>query len=429
VSARPALGLAPALAALGCDPPQDKGVIDAASPNASIQPAPLASTLEPPDAGTPSGDVGAAASAAASGAPDAMVPEKPLDGDTAPGRDLGGVVLAAAFRWRDVPPPPKAAEVNANGIQEAAKATALTWKIEIADTGRMRATFTSRALPLPTFSELRARSDNWGNIVVWPSASQYRVVPPGALRTVMGERRVDVTPLAPGAVKAQGDGKKLGVATRKVELTSALGRVLLELGKVPEAGDGGQLLCRVLVELAAVDPRTSACQPGEVPLGAVYTWLDGGGGVAFEVTRLDKSGALPGNDLLVPPPLAQFVATGLPASDGVFLTREELAAFRSVPLQLPPVTDPTIPGEGFMAQNKTDVLSYLLVDGVPAVAVQPGKEQYVIGPPRGRYIVQWRTFLGERIEPPRIVEMPNRFVTGVAPAAPGAPDAGAPDAH
>ncbi len=49
----------------------------------------------------------------------------------------------------------------------------------------------------------------------------------------------------------------------------------------------------------------------------------------------------------------------------------------------------------------------------------------MIGSPRGRYIVQWRTFLGERIEPPRIVEMPGRFVTGAS----NAPDAGAPDAH
>ncbi len=219
-----ALALAAALALVGCDPPQDKGVIDAASPNASIQPAPLASTLEPPDAGSPQGDTSdkAAASATASGAPDAMVPEKPLDSDTPPARDVAGVVLAAAFRWRDVPPPPKAAEVNANGIQEAAKATALTWKIELADTGRMRATFTSRALPLPTFSELRARSDNWGNIVVWPSASQYRVVPPGALRTVMGERRVDVTPLAPGSLKA-GAGRGQAARRRDAQGRAQLG--------------------------------------------------------------------------------------------------------------------------------------------------------------------------------------------------------------
>ena len=34
----------------------------------------------------------------------------------------------------------------------------------------------------------------------------------------------------------------------------------------------------------------------------------------------------------------------------------------------------------------------------PVVAVPPNGERYVIGPPRGRYVVQWRTFLGEKIE-------------------------------
>jgi hypothetical protein len=41
---------------------------------------------------------------------------------------------------------------------------------------------------------------------------------------------------------------------------------------------------------------------------------------------------------------------------------------------------------------------------------------------RGRYLVQWRTFLGEKVMPPVMVEMPARVSTG------GGADAGAPDA-
>ncbi len=69
------------------------------------------------------------------------------------------------------------------------------------------------------------------------------------------------------------------------------------------------------------------------------------------------------------------------------------------------------------------MLAYMLVDGVPVVAVPPASERYVIGPPRGRYVVQWRTFLGEKIEPPRTVEFPARLVHGTSPDA-GAPDGG-----
>ncbi len=51
---------------------------------------------------------------------------------------------------------------------------------------------------------------------------------------------------------------------------------------------------------------------------------------------------------------------------------------------------------------------YLLLDGVPTVAVPAFGEQYVIGPQRGRYLSQWRSFLGEKVAPPRPIEMPAR---------------------
>src|SRR5262249_2421164 len=150
--------------------------------------------------------------------------------------------------------------------KEAGKLTAFTWNVDLADNGRMRIEFASRALPLPAFSEIRQRWDRFGSIVIWPNSSDYRVIPAGALRTVLGERRVDVTPLSSGAFRAHGEGKKFGVATRKVELTSSLGKLGLEIAEVAEAGEGGPLLCRVLVEIAGVDPKSSVCQPNEVPV-------------------------------------------------------------------------------------------------------------------------------------------------------------------
>jgi hypothetical protein len=106
---------------------------------------------------------------------------------------------------------------------------------------------------------------------------------------------------------------------------------------------------------------------------------------------------------------------------GIFLSREALAAFRAAPLQLPPVRAASLPGEGFVAVNHSDRVMYLLLDGVAVVAVPAYGEQYVIGPMRGRYTAQWRSFLGEKVAAPQPVEMPARIVYG------GAPDAGAPD--
>jgi hypothetical protein len=322
-----------------------------------------------------------------------------------------------------VPLPLKAPEVSAEGIREAQKLTALTLKVDLSETGRMRIEFMSRALPLPTHAEIRARADRYGSIVLWPNAGQYRVIPAGALRTVFGERRVDVTPLVSSAQKPQGEGKRLGVSTRKIELSSPLGVLKLEIGKVAEAGEGGVVFCRTLVEIAGVDPRTPACKEGEVPLSAAYAWQEGGG-ITLEVTSLTKRTDLGANNLLTPPPGAAYAAAGLPAVPaGIFLSREELAAFRTGPIQLPPVADPTAPGEGFIAQNHTDILTYLLVDGVPVVAVPAASDRYLIGPLRGRYVIQWRTFLGEKVEPPRTVEFPARLLHGDRADA-GAPDGG-----
>jgi hypothetical protein len=412
-------------AAPACEPlkPPARTSDAGASPNASILPAPLATEApELPEAGVlTAGDAALQGIAADSAGrlilpdagpppPEPLRPELPLPAESPTSREVGGVSLDAVFRWRDVPAPPKAPEVSAEGIREAQKLTALTWKIDLSETGRMRIEFTSRALPLPTHAEIRARADRYGNLVLWPNATAYRVIAPGALRTLIGERRIDVTPLAVGTAKLQGEGKRLGIPIRKIELGSPLSTIKLELAKVPEAGDGGALLCRALVEIGGIDPKAPTCQPGEVPLLATYTWQDGGG-ITLEVTTLTRRADLATNSLLTPPPGANYTPAGLPTVPyGIFLSKDELAAIRSAPLQLPPSTDATVPGEGFTAVNQTDMLTYLLVDGIPVIAVPAVSERYVIGPPRGRYVVAWRTFLGEKIEPPRTVDFPARLV-------------------
>jgi hypothetical protein len=332
------------------------------------------------------------------------------------------VTLEAEWRWRDVPAPPRSPEVALDGIRAAQRLTTLSWRIDLSDNGRMRIRFTSRALPLPGGAEIRGRADRYGAIVLWPNSTDFRVIPPGALRTTIGERRVDVTPLSLGTARSAGEGARLGAPLRRIEIGAGLGTLRLELGKVPEAGDGGAVLCRAVVEILGVDPRTPECQPGEVPILAEYAWQEGGG-VSLEVTSIVRRTDLASSDLLVPPPGAKLAPAGLPvAPGGIFLTREELAAFRTGPIALPSPPAPSAPGEGFIAVNQTDTLYYFLVDGVPVVAVPPLSERYVVGTDRGRYMVQWRTFLGETIEPARAVEMPARLVLGGADA--GAPDGG-----
>ncbi len=424
------------IAVSGCDavPPSAGGSDAGASPNASILPAPLAAEpTDLTDGSAADDDAGALAVApdstvrpiavdASSPPPESMRPSTPLYPESAPyTKETPGVTLDAAFRWRDVPAPQRAPEVSAEGLREAQKLTALTLKIDLTEAGRMRAELIGSAFLLPSHSELRARADHYGHILVWPNAGGYRVLPPGALRTALGERRIDVTPLSPGTIRLQGEGRRLGVAMRKIELGSSIATVRLELGKLPESGEGGALLCRMLVELGGVDPRTPVCQPGEVPLSAVYAWQEGGG-ISFEVGVVAKRADLNASALLVPPATLAPLPGGLPGvPHGIFLGREALAALRTAPLSLPPPRDASIPREGFVAANHSDRSMYLLLDGVPVVAVPPFAEQYVVGLQRGRYVAQWRTFLGEKVTAPQLTEIPARLHYG------GTPDTGAPD--
>ena len=55
------------------------------------------------------------------------------------------------------------------------------------------------------------------------------------------------------------------------------------------------------------------------------------------------------------------------------------------------------PGEGFVAINPTDAMRFILIDGVPVAWVPAHGQRYVIGTTRGRYTVQWRSFLGSYI--------------------------------
>jgi hypothetical protein len=58
----------------------------------------------------------------------------------------------------------------------------------------------------------------------------------------------------------------------------------------------------------------------------------------------------------------------------------------------------------------------LFVDSVPVAAVAPGRIDRIEGLLRGRYQIQWRTFLGDTTEPPQTTEVPARIGIGLGDA-------------
>jgi len=225
--------------ALGCEkPPADPLENATPSPNASILPAPLSSVGQPAAetpalAGASSGrpiDSAGKITAPEAGlvAPQPMRADQALDEDSLTQRELTGVTLDGEWRLADLTPPPKAPEVNVPGLEAARKLTAPRMTIDLASVGRMRVIFESRAMPLGEGTEIRSRTDRYGHVLVWPNGSRYRVLPPGAVRTVLGERRVDAIPLVRAQTSGKSEGARhAGFATKKWELVTLTGKLVL----------------------------------------------------------------------------------------------------------------------------------------------------------------------------------------------------------
>ena len=388
------------------------------TPDATATPSPQASAMPAPLANTPTSSPSATVIVTPEGGP----PPVPFRGDVplAPdtlARETVGYTLSAVMKQADLSGPPRAPEVNAAGLDAARKKTELRLAIELAPS-RMYVALLGAGWMLPSETELRARSDRYGHVVVWPGGGAYRPLAPGTLRALIGERRFDVAPVTPADVVLKDDvGKRIGVRTRKVEVATRAAKATFEIGRAADLGDGGVLLCRMLLDLMNAPPSTPLCGDGEFPLRAELRWTMRGS-IAFEVTGVLKREKvdLPTTSLLVPPPSAMF-AVGLFPIAGVqaALSPSELAAFRTGPVEMPLV--PHGNGDGLVIANGSDQVRVLHVDGIPVAWVAPGAKDVLSGLQRGRYHVQLRTFLGESYEVPV-----TQTVPGIVQL--GGPDAG-----
>jgi hypothetical protein len=342
--------------------------------------------------------------------PVALREDEPPPDDALTSRDTVGATLDAHFKWYDLPGPPGGVEARAEAIKEARRTTGLTVTIDLAAAGRMRFALSSVAFPLPYNTELRSRLDRYGHLLVWPDGSAYRVLAPGALRAVFGERRADVSPMVSPRIKPLVKGSLLGFATERAEVITPMGKVVIEQARIGGVGPSGELVCRLLIELVSAEPSSNACASELVPLKADYKWTEGGHS-GFEVTTITRRQDLAYGQLYVPP-IAMFKIGELPpTASGVFLTQADLAALRERAVSAGEPA-PGAPGEGLLAQNHTHTLRYVLLDGVPVAWVPPRAKQYIIGPRAGRYNVQWRDFFGSDVKAAKATQLPARIELG-----------------
>ena len=386
----------------------------APSPQASAEPAPLANVLATPQS----------VALDAGPSPQAMVRDRSLPGDfpheatrdssqKEPARDtkeMAGYALQAILRSGEGPPAPKGPEVNPAAIDAARRKAEARVAIELSQT---RARFLlSGAFVVPSGVEIRARSDRYGHLLMWPGERTYRVVEPGALRALLGERRLDVAPLSPATVTTVGEGsRRLNVRTRRIEVATRAARAAFEIGSLRDAGEGGALVCRLLLDLMTAPPSTFMCASDDVPLHAELRWTTQGA-LTFDVTGIARRFDLPQQDLAAPPPSAALDESppAIPPGE-LLLSKSDLAAFRNGPIEVGSIASqdaqPPPPDVGLLVINSGDVLRVVWLDGVPVAWVAPGGREWLTSLPRGRYALQWRTFLGDAWEPPRTIVVPG----------------------
>lgn len=409
-------GLAWALSLTACNDPPASRVLPQAtepSPNASILPAPLASDVETKralplrSASVPLTETNAGMPSASPRAlrEDALLPVDPL-------RPEQGLRLSARFSWLGLPPFPRLPEQNAEASQRLRDAQALDLTIELSPQGRLRAVLASDAFVLPRGSELRARLEYLGHVLLWDSGRRYTLLPAGTLRAVLTEHRADAAPLVDPRVSAAGSGRMLGLPTTRTELVTPLGRLVLEQAPLPGAGSSGVLICRLLGEFITAEPIHDGCDASKVPLrGEVFSAA--GGHLLFEVLRIDRDQALEESNLTTTPASAELVKGALPPlGPPIVLPEPTLAELRTRAAAREERVEPLAPKSGLLLQNRSEALRYVLLDGVLVARLLPRSEVHLDGLLQGKYGLMTLDFMGDDATPLRVVALPARVALG-----------------
>jgi hypothetical protein len=410
--------------ALAAFAPGCRGAADALdptpSPQASAEPTPLANV--PAATTSVADDAGPPPVSLRSDRP--LPPDSPHETSREQGtkeiardaKELAGYALQAVLRTGESPAAAKGPETNLSAIEAAKRKTETRISIEASQT---RARFVlSSGFVLPQGTELRERADRYGYLVLWPGEDVYRVAESGSLRALLGERRLDVAPLSQATVSPVAEGgRRLNVHTRRLEVSTRAARASFELATFREAGEGGVLICRLLLDLMNAPPSTGVCAADEVPLRAELRWTTKGA-LTFEVTSIVRRTDLSVQDLAAPPAQGVFETRPPAAMDGeIMVSKADLGAFRTAPADPGPMASRDAQGpppeSGLEVVNSSDELRVAWLDGVPVAWVAPGGRQWLSSLVRGRYVLQWRTFLGDAWEPPRNVGAPGWFDVNV----------------
>jgi len=444
-----------ALVAAACreTPSKEVDVNPSESPQAKAVPAPLTTESAPVSIGSVRPLVADAGEVPALRAR----PDRELAADTG-GKDTGGFGGVWTVRPENAWSAPRSADV-AVGPLEALRRKLETKLAFETTASRARVALQGGTFLVPDGVELRFRNDVLGAILLAPGGSRYRVLPPGSLRTFFDEGRFDVVPLAVAktafeepanggdSAKKASEIRRKNVANSRVlprsasdarllvaelplrrrTVTTDRGAVTLDVANLEGAGEGGVLLCRLFLDLVDASPDVAACGLNDLPvrveLHLAGEAVDGrkrarGGakGIVFEATELVRRpdttppALLPGaketrpesassSAFLAPPPNATLLREPLTNGPGRLMASvADLEDLKGHP-------DPDSPGLTLKNNEGRPFVAWF--EGIPIASVSPGESLVVPGLARGRYTLQFRTFLGNVVLPYSAAPVPG----------------------
>lgn len=311
--------------------------------------------------------------------------------------------------------------------------------------GRLRLVAEGHPLALDDRFELRGTRARLGFLALLPrdrdptTTSLYRVVPPGALRSLILDRRIDVLPLAPTQVSAPVDVSRRGQTVSRVTVRTSYATLVLDqetapkpaspphrrvegpadagIARASDAGivattasasadaasrsrsveGAGEPLCRFFLELVASDRALAGapCSADRVPVHAEISFA-AGGGVRFEARDPRELDGAP-VDVAFPPANSRlFVGNAAIGAPSLLLDPPAMLA-------LHPHGDPV----GLTLVDRCPIGRVVTLDDAPVAWLPAGSEREITVR-QGRYRVGWRSALGEIVEPSIEVDAPGR---------------------
>lgn len=382
-------------------PPQEEGESER-SPNAQIFPEPLVESR------TRTGELRESKEGGSGGQPGApaflQAPSLYVDRALSEGAELSGTGAGFEFVFEFLLPEVRRAGQPLGSPLERAHAS---WRVSLLpDTAErsalQRIVWEGALFLLPEQTELRSSLEKQGWVLVWPDERSYRVVPRGALSTVLEERRVDRMPLFEGrrSTVSQSAADSSHQVVRRWE--TSVGSVEMSLQPLPEAGSSTLLFCETLLELLRMNRARAHCEAGELPVEVRYQWATGGelrGVVREPVRRVEGELRL----FQIPPPMPIFKPGELPPVEADPWMDAELN-------ELWPARGPAL----LEWKNTKDFPLLVLVEGWPLTYLDAGRSK-VFPAPRGglRYVA--RDFLGQFSLPGSVVTAPVQIHLGAVP--------------